>query len=783
MSAVKHPKEAVRDRAVRETGLLDRPIDRVQQSAARLASEILGTPIAAVSLISGDRQWFSAIHGIDCRQTGRDEAFCAHTILSDAPFIVEDALEDPRFRDNPLVTGDLKVRFYAGVALRTHEDLPLGSLCVIDHEPRSPSNSQIGALETLASLVAAELDMLRLHRALDLESQRSKRALGRERRIAAALPGAIAELRVVEGRGSIDVTFASAQLRTVLGEPAQRSSGRLDLLCLVHPDDRARLLAALESPPEDRCARVIEFRGRPRSIAEDRWFELSAVGCRIGRTNEWHAFMSDSTERRRADRVSSRLAAIVEHSEEAILSLDLDRRITSWNAAAERIFGISTADAVGRSTDIVVPPDRRNEHRIGVARTLAGSGTTRIETVRTASNGDRRTVLSAMSPVRDRAGEVVGLSEILTDITRRRRVESQLAESLRVVDDVSHEFRTPLAVIREFSSIISDGIAGPVSDTQREYLAIIGGAVSDLNHMVEDLLDSSRLRAGSLRIERRPTSVEQVLTSMRGAMSAKADLRGIQVRQQVDPSLPEVFCDEGKLRRVLTNLLTNAVKFSPEGGEVSIGAERGRRPDEVTISVTDRGPGLDPGDIKRLFGRFEQLSSGHQATAKGFGLGLSIARELAWLNLGRLSVTSRKGEGATFHCSLPIAECRSILEHAADTIHALDDEVDPLVAVEVTPMSCDEDDLLIAWLCSASFATDLVLPAGRGDDSSHRVLVIGRSRAPHAWLDRLQHEHQRRREDDPKAIPDARFELGESWPPGTPPSEWIHSLISKEVSA
>ena len=781
MQAPLHPHEFERLAAVEETGLLDEPVDRIQQAAVALASRIFDVPISAVSLVAEHRQWFSAVKGLDCRETPREQAFCAHAILTDRPMIVEDARNDSRFRDNPLVTADPGIRFYAGVPLLTADRLPLGSLCVIDRRPRSPSPGQLEALSTLASLVVSQLDMLRLNHRLKAETARHRETLERERGIAAALPGAIVELRVSEARNVVTITHASPMLRRLLGGDSDPEGA--DLLQLVDARDRRRLLAALGEPRDGHARRSIEFRSFEQDQGGERWFELDAIGRRGRDGTLWHTFIAETTERRRTAREAARLAAIVDHCDEAILSTDLAGRLTSWNPAAERIFDLPASEAIGRSAECVVPQERIGEFRGALERVASGRGSTRIETTRLAANGERRTVLSALSPLRDESGAVIGFSEILSDVTRRRQVETQLAESLRVVDDVSHEFRTPLAVISEFSSIIADGIAGPVTESQRSYLSIVGAAVSDLNQMVEDLLDSSRLRAGSLRVERRPVGVESLFESMRGALAAKAKLRSITLHESIDEGLPQVFCDAGKARRVLSNLMTNAVKFSPDGGEVEITARLAEGGGEVVVGVRDHGPGLGEEDIGRLFGRFEQLSTAHRSTAKGFGLGLSIARELAWLNLGGLTVDSRKGEGACFSFTLPVADRRAVLEHAAATIHALGAESDPLavVAVHVSEPDRESDDLLLSWLCSCSFATDLVLPADCCDGSGRGAVLVGRSRAPQAWIDRLRRVHAERRAEDPEGVPAARFEVDSIWPPGTPPSEWLAAMRSKEV--
>ncbi len=272
----------------------------------------------------------------------------------------------------------------------------------------------------------------------------------------------------------------------------------------------------------------------------------------------------------------------------------------------------------------------------------------------------------------------VDLKEHADELRRSSDLISQKNEELlvladrahRVVDDVSHEFRTPLTVIKEFTSIIADGLAGPVSEEQAGFLRIVDVSASELNHMVEDLLDSSKLRAGLLRVCRREHRVEDIFASLRVGMSRKASCRSIVIEEEIEEGLPTIFADDEKIRRIISNLTTNAIKFSPEGGTIRLSAARASTPGHVTLSVRDEGPGLSEEDVEQLFGRFRQVSTSRNVAAKGFGLGLSIAQELAWLNLGSLSVESVKGEGATFTLTLPEHDRHAVLssfEHALDT--------------------------------------------------------------------------------------------------------------------
>jgi diguanylate cyclase (GGDEF)-like protein len=156
------PSELGRQRDLERQGVLNHPGDEHFDRLVRLTATVLETPIALISLVDGDRQWFLAHHGLEVTQTPRSMAFCAHAIAGDQPLVVPDARQDPRFCTNPLVTGDPNVRFYAGAPLASNQGHNLGTLCVIDRQPRHFSSSQVALLEDLAQLVLRELELRRL---------------------------------------------------------------------------------------------------------------------------------------------------------------------------------------------------------------------------------------------------------------------------------------------------------------------------------------------------------------------------------------------------------------------------------------------------------------------------------------------------------------------------------------------------------------------------------------------------------------------------------------------
>lgn len=661
MRAQEHPLEAQRLAAVTETGLMGGLPDAQQEAAVRLASDICGTPIAAVSLVGADRQWFSAIHGLDCRETPRDVAFCAHTILGDEPMVVGDAALDPRFSDNALVTGAPNIRFYAGFPLKTLNDPPVGSLCVIDTRPRRITDAQIQSLRTLAGLVSSQLEMHRYNHRLLAQSEQHRSLLDRMNRIASQVPGVIYQFRSGPD-GSVSFPYASDRIREiyrVLPEDVRHDASAV--FAVLHPDDRAGVEESIEESHRTLGPWKHEYRVRFEDGTEQ-WLFGSAVPQREpDGSTLWHGFIENISDRKRAE-----------------------GRLTE----SRRIIGKQNID------------------------------------------------LSIMA---DRAQ--------------------------RVVDDVSHEFRTPLAVIKEFASIISDGIAGPVSEDQARYLRMMSGAVADLNHMVEDLLDTSKLRAGMMRTDRRAHRIEEIVEIGRATLRRKALNRSVTIEERIDAGLPAVFADEEKVRRVISNLVTNAIKFSPEGGTVVLSATAGPGRGEATISVRDEGPGLSAAEIERLFGRTHRVPAGRGAKGMGLGLGLSIARELSCLNFGRISAVSEPGRGATFSFTVPIDDRHAVLEHFFASITDAE-YLDPRIAMLRVSIPRGRDPEEPGnFLASATHPTDLVLPARTDDpsDTGRAWWLLGCTSSVDRWVDRLRETRRSQMAGAPGRLGDLTVRVLGNW--------------------
>ncbi|MDH3444936.1 MAG: GAF domain-containing sensor histidine kinase [Deltaproteobacteria bacterium] len=419
IEANKPANEGERLSALDAYQILDTDPEQAFDDLTEIASRICGTPIALVSLVDQERQWFKSKVGLEAAETPRRVAFCSHAILEpDKLLIVPDPHRDIRFADNPLVTSAPKIRFYAGAPLVNPEGQALGTLCVIDREPRNLEPHQIDTLRALA--------------------------------------------------------------RQVIGQMELRK-------------------------------KYIELRE---------------------------------------------------------LALDLES----------------------------------NKH----------------------------------------------------ELERRNTEISTFYHTL------AHELKTPLTAVREFVSIVMDQIAGPVTKDQREYLGTAKICCDQIKTHIDDLLDVTRLETGKLALDQKISAMVRIIELVVSSTLSAARDKQLVLRKQVPSDLPPVLVDERRIAQVLTNLVSNAIKFTPPRGEIVVSARHDCEEDVIVVEVSDTGVGIEAQHCERIFDRLYQVKKDDAAIKGGLGIGLSLCREIVKLHGGSITVESELEKGSRFIFSLPVAAaCKS----------------------------------------------------------------------------------------------------------------------------
>ncbi len=254
------------------------------------------------------------------------------------------------------------------------------------------------------------------------------------------------------------------------------------------------------------------------------------------------------------------------------------------------------------------------------------------------------------SPVTDASGRYIGMVLTIRDITSEREIARMKNE---FVSTVSHELRTPLTSIKGYVDLILDGDAGEVDEIQREFLGIVKENADRLVALINDMLDLSRIESGRVRLKVEPIRIGDVIAGTVDSFRAVLEQSGRTIKVRVPESLPKVAADRDRVGQVLMNLVSNALKYSPEGGDVLVSARH--TGDFVTVSVQDHGMGISRDDQKQLFTKFYRIDNALTREIGGTGLGLSICKSIIELLGGRARVRSKLGEGSTFSFSLPVA--------------------------------------------------------------------------------------------------------------------------------
>ena len=464
--------------------------------------------------------------------------------------------------------------------------------------------------------------------------------------------------------------FLSDPIEELVGYP---SSDFIDnrartFASVIHPDDRAGLEAEVASSVADRKAyttdyRVIHRDGSVRYVIERGQAILAADG-RI----RLDGAIFDVTDRRLAENERLKLAGIVESSDDAITSADLDGIVTSWNNGAERMFGYTAEEMIGQSGDILVPEGEKLDPTARIAMVVE-MGEGRFEATRRRKDGTLIDIAVTMSAVCNAAGEVVAVAAIAQDITNRKRVEQERAQFTRELDVqnerlleldrlkdefvalVSHELRTPLTSIRGYLELVLDGEAGKVTDEQRQFLGVVERNANRLLDLVGDLLFLAQIEAGKLTLEVGAVDLAAVAAESVETSRPLAEEKDITLTLATSP-LPLLAGDRARLAQLLDNLVSNAIKFTPEGGRVDVRASSARG--NTVLEVRDTGMGISADEQEYVFERFFRTSRATEQAIQGTGLGLAISKAIVHAHGGQITLASNEGEGATFRVVIPI---------------------------------------------------------------------------------------------------------------------------------
>lgn len=517
--------EASRLEALRALKLLDTPPERRFDRVTQMAREVLNVPIALITLVDKDRQWFKSRQGLELSQSSREISFCSHAILQDDIFVVPDACLDPRFCENVLVTGAPHIRFYAGKPLYSVDGKKIGTLCIIDHVPRVLSESDRDRLDSLAAWAEREVNLY-----------------------------------------SADA------------EALFRLENRL------------------------------------------------------------------------------RLANMLEYAAEGMFTATVDGTIESINPAACEMFRIPAQELIGRNILTLIPARDHAEHHAfmdSMRIATQDQGRASVETTGVRSNGTEFPMAVAFSMLESGQHQFfTGIIRDITELREQKRIKSEFVAS------VSHEIRTPLTSIIGALSLLRDDLAEGLVVEARALVDIAYSNSQRLNALINDILDIEKSDAGMMEFHPVPCQAAELIDEVCAVNMPFARMRRVRLQAQTVATGLLLRIDRSRFNQVLTNLISNACKFSPGGTTVTVSALR--RGDHVRFQVSDQGAGVPDEFRSRIFQRFAQAQPSRNHGNDGTGLGLNLSKELVERMGGAIGFTSIAGGGATFYVDFPLSEANSL---------------------------------------------------------------------------------------------------------------------------
>lgn len=350
----------------------------------------------------------------------------------------------------------------------------------------------------------------------------------------------------------------------------------------------------------------------------------------------------DISEIKQAEEKSAKLAAIVESSDDAIISKTFDSIITSWNDSAQRIFGYTAGEMIGESIVKLIPKDRLEEEPQIIARLKKGERVEHFETKRVTKDGKLLDVSLTISPIKDTRGNIIGVSKIARDITEKKQEEIRKNDFIAIV---SHELKTPLTSMKSYIQVLLQKAKKADDSFSINALTRADMQAKKMTLMIQDFLTMAKLEDGKVPLHKEIFNLHGLADEIVSDAQILTSIHKVELENCPDVKLN---ADREKIGQVLTNLVSNAIKYSPKGGNIVVGCQvlEGKK---AKMYVRDEGVGINAEDQKRLFERFYRVKNEKLKTISGFGIGLYLVSEILSYHNSKIEVESTEGVGSTFY--------------------------------------------------------------------------------------------------------------------------------------
>jgi PAS domain S-box-containing protein len=660
--------------ALRDLNILDTPPEERFDRITRIAADLLHVPIAAISLIDHDRQWFKSCAGLQGTSADRETSFCAHAIAQPDTMVVRDTTTDPRFATNPLVTGPPNIRFYAGHPLLAAGGERVGTLCLVDFVPHDFSDEDERRLRDLAAWAQSELN-----RADDTALQAQVRRA--DERFWTTLQAIGDGIVSFDPDGTIRAANAAAE-RNFGARPGELTGEHVDSLVLELTLADVGQLIGLDGGSGEALGAMATMTGLRRDGSKFP-MEITINRANIDDEDLFVAVGRDISDRVEAERAlhesESLQRAMFENARVGLAIADPDAGgLLQVNPAFCEMVGATTEELREIGYVPLVHPDGDLSDAEDIMRwALAGAEGEMERTLlfrrRNGTSFLGNLTVYGIAREGGRSSYVVG---VLVDVTEMRENERMKDEFVSVV---GHELRTPLTSIRGSLGLIAGGVVGEIPPEAAAMLDVALSNADRLVRLVNDILDIERIDAGHVQLERMPVSALHLVDLSFPVIQATADEAG--VRLSFGGEDVTVLADADRIVQTLVNLLSNAIKFSPPNGEVSVTV--GHEGGDAVFTVRDQGRGIPAEQLDRIFERFRQVDASDAREKGGTGLGLAIAQRIVERHDGRIWAESPAEGGAVMRFTLPMGRT----DLAVLICGTIEDDVEAVTAI-VEALGC-----------------------------------------------------------------------------------------------